>query len=245
MSEFKEKFEAAYRKYGTYADPKRFIPKKRPRRRAVYASFNQRCLAFMVDYLLMLIPLYYPLYMVAGVLFGNAKANFFYMMGLGMQHEQKLQLIVSQDFFLDWTLNNLLTLGVAGIPLTFLWIRFGNTPGMFLTRIRIVDAATWGRPSVKQCITRYLGWFLAAPLSYVWMKLVPATTPIGSLPPMMLLALGFLWVLIDRRKQAWHDYASNTRLVNAGYWGWEWRELTMPEDLAPPPPEPDETPNHS
>ena len=31
-----------------------------------------------------------------------------------------------------------------------------------------------------------------------------------------LLGLGFLWVLVDRNRLAWHDHLSGTRLVMTG-----------------------------
>ena len=91
--------------------------------------------------------------------------------------------------------------GRAGAPLLFVvapaiatvffWHRFGGTPGKLTLSARIVDARSGGRPSLARLVIRYLAYIIsAAPLF-----------------------LGFAWIAIDRRKQAWHDKIAGTKVV--------------------------------
>lgn len=75
----------------------------------------------------------------------------------------------------------------AALVLLF-WTKFQATPGKMLFKLRIVDARTGGKTSLKQDVVRYLGYFLSA----------------------IFLGLGFLWIGFDRRKQGWHDKLAGT-----------------------------------
>lgn len=78
---------------------------------------------------------------------------------------------------------------MAGFHILF-WIRGGQTLGMRAWRLRVVrnDGAGLG---FRDALLRYL----CAILSWA------------------ALGLGFLWILRDRDKLAWHDRLSKTRLV--------------------------------
>lgn len=58
-------------------------------------------------------------------------------------------------------------------------------------KAQIVDVKTGNKPSVKQSVIRYLGYFVS-------------TIPFG---------LGLMWVGWDKRKQGWHDKLANTVVV--------------------------------
>ena len=87
------------------------------------------------------------------------------------------------DFLLTWVL--------PAVAVILFWVYKGATPGKMVFRARIIDARTGGRPSTGQLIGRYLGYFLST---------------IGFL-------LGYLWVIWDRRRQAWHDKLAKTVVV--------------------------------
>jgi len=70
----------------------------------------------------------------------------------------------------------------------FLWMA---TPGKLLMDIKIVDAKTIGRAGPVQLILRYFGYILSA-------------LPLG---------LGFLWIMIDKNNQGWHDKLSSTLVI--------------------------------
>lgn len=70
------------------------------------------------------------------------------------------------------------------------WRLSGRTLGMQSWGLRI-EAANGGRPTIRSASVR----FLSAPLSFL---------PFG---------LGFLWLLWDKQRLAWHDRLSGTRIV--------------------------------
>ncbi len=70
------------------------------------------------------------------------------------------------------------------------WVHGGQTLGMRAWRLRVVNRAG-GAVSWKQALLR----FLAAMLSWV---------PFGA---------GYLWVLVDRDRCAWHDRLSGTHMI--------------------------------
>jgi len=70
------------------------------------------------------------------------------------------------------------------------WSRGGQTIGMRAWRLRVVDANGNALPWPR-CVLRFL----------------VACVSVG------VIALGFLWCLIDARKRAWHDIAARSVLV--------------------------------
>ena len=84
----------------------------------------------------------------------------------------------------------LLPLGAAAYTI-FCWHRYGATPGKIAFSAKIVDAKSGGRPGLGRLAARYFAYIIsAAPLF-----------------------LGFAWIAIDRRKQAWHDKIAGTKVV--------------------------------
>jgi uncharacterized RDD family membrane protein YckC len=87
------------------------------------------------------------------------------------------------DFIINWIL-----------PAAFviaLWIKLSATPGKMAVGAVIVDARTGEKPSTRQFIIRYLGYYVAG---------IP-------------LMLGIIWVGFDARKQGWHDKMAGTVVV--------------------------------
>ena len=58
---------------------------------------------------------------------------------------------------------------------------------------QIVDAASGGKPSTRQLVVRYLGYYVS---------IIP-------------LFMGLFWVAFDRRKQGWHDKLAGTVVVRS------------------------------
>jgi uncharacterized RDD family membrane protein YckC len=88
----------------------------------------------------------------------------------------------------DWRFRTYL-LAVAALFFAGFWTR-GETLGMRAWRLRILGPAG-GPPGPGRALLR----FFAALLSW------------------SALGLGFLWVLVDRDRLAWHDRLSGTRLI--------------------------------
>jgi uncharacterized RDD family membrane protein YckC len=84
----------------------------------------------------------------------------------------------------------LLTFGVyIGYPLSF-WTLTGQTPGMTLMGLRVVT--TDGHyVSLGRSVRRLIGYFVSA----------------------LVLFVGFLWILVDDRRQGWHDKIAGTCVV--------------------------------
>ncbi len=70
----------------------------------------------------------------------------------------------------------------------FFWVKKSKTPGCWMVSQQVIDFKTGRKISYKQAITRWVGMCISA-------------LPLG---------LGFLWVIWDKRKRAWHDYLAGT-----------------------------------
>lgn len=84
----------------------------------------------------------------------------------------------------------LIGVGIAiGYPVGF-WVLLGQTPGKLLMGVRI--ARINGQPlTIRRALLRYVGY---------WLSAIP-------------LGLGFFWVLVDDRRQCWHDKLAGTYVV--------------------------------
>ena len=76
---------------------------------------------------------------------------------------------------------------------TYMWVRFAATPGKLLLGLRVVDAQTFERMTLRQATKRFFSFILsAAPLF-----------------------LGFLWSNFNKRCQTWHDKIAGTVVVTS------------------------------
>lgn len=71
------------------------------------------------------------------------------------------------------------------------WTIWGATPGKMMLGLRIIDSHTGSGPTLWQCIGRYV--------------LALLTTAV--------VGLGYLWILLDARNQAWHDKIVGTVVI--------------------------------
>jgi uncharacterized RDD family membrane protein YckC len=83
-------------------------------------------------------------------------------------------------------------LGLSFVYYVGAWTGTGQTGGMTLAGVK-VTSVTGARPTFWQAVLRYIGFFISA------------------LP----LALGFLWVAFDKRRQGWHDKIARTYVIDA------------------------------
>lgn len=133
----------------------------------IYVGFWQRVLASLIDTAIVALisaPLMYLVY--------------------GEMHPQTDVFIIGP---MDVIINYLLPF----IGVILFWVYKSATPGKMVIKAQIVDAKTGNKPSVKQSVIRYLGYFVS-------------TIPFG---------LGLMWVGWDKRKQGWHDKLANTVVV--------------------------------
>ncbi len=80
-------------------------------------------------------------------------------------------------------------LGISFLYFGWFWTHGGQTPGLKTWKLRVLDSdqrpITW-----KQAFFRFIFGFFS------W----------------ALLGVGFLWIMIDKKKLSWHDRLSKTRL---------------------------------
>ncbi len=73
---------------------------------------------------------------------------------------------------------------------TWFWTHGGQTLGMKTWKIRLVTSE--GKAITRrQALTRIL----------------------ASIPSIACLGIGYIWVLLDRKRSTWHDHLSHTRVV--------------------------------
>jgi uncharacterized RDD family membrane protein YckC len=86
-------------------------------------------------------------------------------------------------FFLNYIL--------PAIAFITFWIYKSSEPGKMVFGLKIVDEKTGGQPSKGQMIGRYFGYYVSG----------------------LILALGFIWIAFDKRKQGWHDKLAGTLVI--------------------------------
>ena len=81
---------------------------------------------------------------------------------------------------------------LPAVAILVFWKYRSATPGKMFMGAEIVDSTTGGKPSTRQLVLRYIGYYLS-------------TIP---------LLLGLVWVAFDGRKQGWHDKLAGTLVVS-------------------------------
>ena len=131
-----------------------------------YVGFWARFWAVMVDTLILMMVIYPLFYLIYGDAF----------------------LHKATDFTLA---NNLVNYVLPFFAILIFWHYKSATPGKMMIKATIVDATTYGKPSMKQFVIRNLGYLV----SFI---------PFG---------LGYFWAGWDKRKQTWHDKLAHTVVV--------------------------------
>ena len=85
------------------------------------------------------------------------------------------------------------TLVFPSLAILLFWLAWSATPGKMVVSAKIVDVKSGQKPTAKQFLLRFAGYFLA---------LLP-------------LGFGILWIAFDPRKQGWHDKLAGTAVVRA------------------------------
>lgn len=149
-----------------------------------YAGFWIRFLAYLVDALIVDVPLVAIGFAVLGPAFhGVSCTTVNRPFGSSVECTGSVQPYVP----LIWLVGLLL----AGVYFVVLWSHFGQTLGQKLCGLRVVDAATGGRITTGRAIGRYLGFLISG-----W-----------------VLDIGLIWAAFDQRKQGWHDKMASTFVV--------------------------------
>lgn len=96
-----------------------------------------------------------------------------------------------EDAWVQGPADILINYGLPALAVVLFWVYLAATPGKMVIRSIIVDADTLTRPTLRQCVIRYLGYFVST----------------------FGLFLGFIWVAFDKRKQGWHDKMARTVVI--------------------------------
>jgi len=82
----------------------------------------------------------------------------------------------------------------------FFWALFGFTPGKFLLGLKIVrqDGRKMG---LGRAIVRFVGY---------WISIIP-------------LGLGYIWIILDPKREAWHDKLAGTHVI------YTWDKISKPK----------------
>jgi uncharacterized RDD family membrane protein YckC len=75
----------------------------------------------------------------------------------------------------------------------YFWARSGATPGMKMMNLRVVRDVDGGPISVGQAVLRLIGYWVSG----------------------FVLYLGYIWILIDKRRRGWHDLIAGTVVIKA------------------------------
>ena len=132
-----------------------------------YVGFWKRTVAVLVDTFLIILVTLPILIWVYGIEY------------LNNEHMEKS----SFDFIINYVFPT--------IAVILLWKYYQATPGKMIFKATIVDAKTGGKPTLKQWIIRYLGYFVSL-------------LPFG---------LGYFWVAFDKKKQSFHDKLAHTLVI--------------------------------
>ena len=100
-----------------------------------------------------------------------------------------LQGLIKEDAA-RFVLGGLAILLLTGVYFAFFWTLTGQTPGKMVMGVRVVTL-DGGAVPLGRSILRALGYLLSA----------------------LALYLGFIWILIDNRRQGWHDKLAGTCVI--------------------------------
>ncbi|WP_253303739.1 RDD family protein [Wolbachia endosymbiont of Phyllotreta cruciferae] len=92
-----------------------------------------------------------------------------------------------------WILNQIVQCIMLFCYVAYMWVRFAATPGKLLLGLRVVDAQTFEKITLRQATKRFFSFIL-------------------SVAP---LFLGFLWSNFNKRCQTWHDKIAGTVVVTS------------------------------
>lgn len=102
--------------------------------------------------------------------------------------------------FVSFTGVVVIVVGVVVVSLAYFpwfWVHGGATPGMRLFDLRVVRDVDGGPVSGGQAVLRLVGYWISSAIFY----------------------LGFIWVLVDKRRRGWHDLLAGTVVVRRAR-GW-------------------------
>lgn len=164
-----------------------------------YGSFNSRIMASAVDMLIIMAVAVPVIDFISDRIFNPFNTNIVMNAITAPEAQQNIQTLmqavwkmIRDNHLIERAVfsNFMQLIFVALYTLPF-WFRYCATPGKMLFRMEIKDATTLEYMTRWQCVIRFLGYLVS---------FIPLT-------------LGFLWIIVNRKKQGWHDSIANTVVV--------------------------------
>lgn len=149
-----------------------------------YAGFISRLLAFLIDTVILAITLIIVSWFV-NITFDMLQLRPIFKFLISSAGLQPVA-----DLIFTPITAGLLSFGFIIAYHIFFWVSAGQTPGKALMGIRVVPTRG-GKISLWRAILRYACYYLSG----------------------ILLGLGFLWIIIDDKRMAWHDKISGTCVI--------------------------------
>lgn len=165
-------------------------------RKIEYGTFNSRMFAAVIDiFFIMIIAL--PITdWVIGHMYNPIDMNGLAILGSVPQTNEEIikalvQWLKDQQIIQRILATNLLQLAFIGAYILPFWLRYSSTPGKMFLKLEIVDATSLNHLTRGQAVARYLGYVLSG----------------------IVLTLGFVWMLFNKRRQCWHDKIAHTIVI--------------------------------
>ncbi len=172
------------------------------KKQIIYSKFIPRVFAMTIDFVLLFILIPPLMRIISHYVFLYFFNDFFVMYGLNGADKEVWFTAVKMPEFVEYITQNrlreylsitgalfLLNIIFMGVYFVTFWRKFGATPGKMFMRMKIVDADSLARPSVRNLIKRFLGYITAI--------------------------IGIWFIVFSKRGMAVHDKIANTIVIKS------------------------------
>lgn len=109
----------------------------------------------------------------------------------GINYTDPENITFDASFFTSAFLLSLIVIVISLVYFPFFWTRGGQTPGMRVFGIRVVNDADGGPLTLGTAIVRLIGFWVSG----------------------LAFGLGYIWVFIDKRRRGWFDLIASTVVI--------------------------------
>ena len=165
----------------------------------IYPKFISRVFAMTCDLVIISIVLVPIINICANYLLLFAFQDFFLSQNIDTSDQNAIMLAVKTPEFANQITSStfvtyfgtlfIINSFFMGLYFIAFWRKFGTTPGKLLMRMKIVDADDHSRPSLYNCIKRFLGYITAL--------------------------IGIWSIIFTKKRRALHDKIANTVVIKA------------------------------
>lgn len=157
-----------------------------------YAAFADRMMAAVLDLALFSFLLSAPLQWVSNAVYaGHAPAEYYPENYHDMGGRALFWQLYENGFVTLWTINLLLQMMLIALCLVPFWLQYNSTPAKMLMGMQYADAKSFAPPTRQQYLTRYFSYLFSMPVGLI----------------------GFVWLGLNERRQAWHDITARTVVI--------------------------------